>query len=89
MPKAPRLTARSSSLGAILFERTMDGEVKGKPVLRWVVFRSEKLAATFATTHFGRRTRVIESQVRSQQRRCGDDRVKVGPYMWRDWRRWP
>jgi hypothetical protein len=26
---------------------------------------------------------------RSQQRRCGDDRVKVGPYMWRDWRRWP
>jgi len=26
---------------------------------------------------------------RSQQRRCGDDRVKVAPYMWRDWRRWP
>src|SRR5215469_6540541 len=44
------------------------------------------------TLHSGqtatRGRRELGGIARSQQLRCGDDRVKVGPYMWQDWRRW-
>jgi len=35
------------------------------------------------------RGKSIAGRWRSRQRRCGDDRGKVVPYMWRDWWRWP